>query len=478
MCKTEAAQQMPLNTAPNGATLSANDGQGDFGAPGGDPLSIALQRESAANPTTVSVNAPTKFGKLMNLITPMLEGAAVGGFSGKGHPGGGFGAAQEFYDKQNARKLQLTLLQRNLQNDQVRNALEVARTAHEINRPNFPNGRVTPGQDASGNPVLLRPNPVTGVYEPIDGYSPADKDNDSVQHVMTDQGLVLLDRKSGKARLATLDDNGQAPAATGAPMGAPRSTGVVQFGGKTYPMNVAQVPGAPPQSPGAIRTGRAVGSLQGNGAPLMPPSKPQHENDFSQFYDKWLDDNSQDDTAANRLKAREQYSAAGRKPSADESPNMSPKEYRKRQGQYTDQLTRGFSASEQQRTKELNALSKDVMAQSSPDDLAAKQQQIEEENADRKQALHQRIVDAASGQGIDMGQVPDYRAQLDGGGQASGGQSNGAPRNAPGANAQGDKVATPMDVMAWAQKKGISSIEARKQFKARGYRLVPIPRNQ
>jgi len=157
---------------------------------------------------------------------------------------------------------------------------------------------------------------------------------------------------------------------------------------------------------------------------------------------------------------------------------MSPKEYRKRQGWYTDQLTRGFSTTEQQRTKELNALSKDVMAQSSPDDLAAKQQQIEEENADRKQALHQRIVDAASGQGIDMGQVPDYRAQLDGGGQASGGQSNGAPRNAPGANAQGDKVATPMDVMAWAQKKGISSIEARKQFKARGYRLVPIPRNQ
>ena len=46
------------------------------------------------------------------------------------------------------------------------------------------------------------------------------------------------------------------------------------------------------------------------------------------------------------------------------------------------------------------------------------------------------------------------------------------------ASAQGEKVGAPQDVMAWAQKKGISSIEARKQFKARGYRLVPIQRNQ
>lgn len=476
MCSTSAPQNRTLNTAPNGATLAANDGQGDFGAPGGDPLSIALQKEAAANPTTVSVNAPTKFGKLMNLVTPMLEGAAIGGFGGKGHPGGGFGAAQEFYERQNANRLRMAQFQR--QSAQTQAQIDERSRANDIAQERADRedwGQPIAGQDAAGNPIFVVRNRRTGETKQVNGVSPLDKENDSVQHVMTDQGLVLLDR-SGKARLATLD-NGQAPAASGAPTGPPRSTGVVQFGGKTYPMNVAQTPGAPMQSPAALRTGRAVASTKATGAPLMPPSRPQHEDDFSQFYDKWLDDNSEDDTAANRLKARALYSGAQRKPSADESPEMSPKEYRKRQGQYTDQLTRGFAASEAQRTKELNALSKDVMAQSSPDDLAAKQQAIEEENADRKQALHQRIVDAAAGQGIDMGQVPDYRAQLDGGGQASGGQSNGAPRNAPGASAQGDKVATPMDVMAWAQKKGISSIEARKQFKARGYRLVPIPHN-
>lgn len=488
MCHASAPQQMPLTAAPPISTPGpsgppANTSSGDLGSAtpafnplDSDPLTVALRKEQAANPTMVSVDAPTRFGQLMKIVTPMLEGAAIGGFSGKGHPGGGFGAAQDFYDKKRDRDLRMAQFQR--QAAQTQAQIDERSRANDISQERADRedwGQPIAGQDAAGNPIFVVRNRRTGETKQVQGVSPLDKDNGSVQHVMTDQGLVLLDR-SGKARLATLDDNSQV--ATGAPMGPPRSTGVVQFGGRTYPMNVAQVPGAPPQSPGALRTGRAVGSLQGNGAPLMPPSRPQHEDDFSQFYDKWLDDNSQDDTAANRLKARALYSGAQRKPSDDDTGGLKGKAYTKRQGQYLDQLNRGFAASEAQRTKELNSLGKDVMAQSSPDDLAAKQQAIEEENADRKQALHQRIVDAAAGQGIDLGQVPDYRAQLDGGGQANNGQTTGAPRSAPGGSAQGDKIATPQDVLAWAQKNNISSIEARKQFKAKGYRLVPIQRTQ
>ena len=89
-----------------------------------------------------------------------------------------------------------------------------------------------------------------------------------------------------------------------------------------------------------------------------------------------------------------------------------------------DQLNKGFASSEQQRTKEINALAKDPTI--TPDEMGERQQQIEEENADRKQTLHERIHDAAAGQGIDLGDVPDYRSQLTDRGQNSGGSTSGS----------------------------------------------------
>src|SRR5882724_5967452 len=45
---------------------------------------------------------PTKFGVLMKFITPALEGGFVGLAGGKGHPQGGFGAANEHCQQKRA----------------------------------------------------------------------------------------------------------------------------------------------------------------------------------------------------------------------------------------------------------------------------------------------------------------------------------------------------------------------------------------
>jgi hypothetical protein len=48
----------------------------------------------------------TKFGALAKIMGSALEGAAVGGFMGRSHPGGGFGAANDYFQQQRLRQMQ------------------------------------------------------------------------------------------------------------------------------------------------------------------------------------------------------------------------------------------------------------------------------------------------------------------------------------------------------------------------------------
>lgn len=289
MCQTHAPTQMPLNTA------------GSQDSAGGDPLSMAIQAEQRANPTTVSVNAPTKFGKLLNLVQPMLEGAAVGGFEGKGHPGGGFGAAQEFYDKQREHKLRDAMLQHTLTSDTFRNALEAAKTQHELGRPNFPNGRVTTARNAAGVPVLLRPNPETGVDEEIPGYSPLDKNEDNVTPHMTDQGLMGIS-KTGEAAPITVPGAQQT---LETPLGPNNPVPGNKFSGATAsPRAISQVagPAVPLHAPGF-------------GKPK--PAKVSNRNSAGAETDNLIDENPDSPTFGKPLKT----GVANRAPLPDRSHN-------------------------------------------------------------------------------------------------------------------------------------------------------------
>jgi hypothetical protein len=240
---------MPLNTAGNGSpsftanpTYAPDDANGMPGgvpgAPpnlyqgpngGGDPLSNAIQAEQAANPQLVSVNTPTKLGKLLNIAVPILEGGMVGALGGKSHPGGGFAFAQEFYAQRRQQQMQQAMLQQTAQNNQFKNALDAAKTQHEINQPGMtrtnPPIKVADGDPNSptyGQRFYFAQDANTGKWARIPGG--AVPDDDPGQHfTMTNKGLIAEDPKRGTAKLVTLggSDGDSDTSAGGSPLMPP-----------------------------------------------------------------------------------------------------------------------------------------------------------------------------------------------------------------------------------------------------------------
>jgi hypothetical protein len=444
MCRTSAPQPLPMNAAPAGASPMPDPNAAD-------PLSDAVQATEASLPQTQTVNTPTKFGQLLKIAAPILEGGLVGAAGGKGHPGGGFGAAQSFYAQRRQQQLQQAILQRQVAQTQA--AIQARQQSNDIaqQRADMEDwGQPIAGQDSDGNPAFFVRNRRTGETKQVNGLTPPDKSG-AGRAVMTDQGLMNV--------------NG----ASATPVTIP---------GPSTPPSMAMVP-VRANDPNSPRVPTAIPGSQGPGVPLHAPGfgKSPKGSDFNNYYQKYLSDNDLEDTADNELDARSAYMDAGRKPANDNSGSLTGAAYTKRQSQYIDQLNKGFASSEQQRTKELNALAKDPTV--TPDEMAERKQAIEEENADRKQTLHERIHDAAAGQGIDLGDVPDYRSQLTSTGQNGGGSTSGSrplpagPPNSSRSNAE--RVALPADVAAWANKQHISIGAARRQFKAKGYTLHGTP---
>lgn len=418
MCQTHAPQQMPLNTA------------GSQDSAGGDPLSMAIQAEQRANPTSVSVNAPTKFGKLMSLVQPMIEGAAVGGFSGKGHPGGGFGAAQDFYTAQRNRQLQQAMLQHTLTNDAFHNALEAARTQREINRPNFTRVAFTNANGPNG-PVLLHTNSDTGQPEEVQGYSPFDKNEDNVKPEMTDQGLMGIS-KSGQATPITVPG---APQTVSTPTGSKETTAGNRYSGAgASPSITRQVPGAP--------------------IPLGPPKKASDKPDSVdlQDFDYLTKPKEQGGMGLTPDQAHARIKSQDRKPDTSDQPLKGAK-YNAARQKIQGNLDRDLKGSETTRTKDIKAALDD------PDQI----RQAEEDNADRKQQIHQKYADEADAMGIDLGQVPDYRAQLN-----SNVSATSAPNTAPGKASGGGRV----NVVAPDGTPGTIPATQLATAKKRGYKVA------
>jgi hypothetical protein len=98
---------------------------------GGDPS----QPDASSAPATKTTLQPTKFAKLLKFTLPLVQGAMVGGFGGNWHvPGSGYAAEENTLDRQRQFALQKQevdlrkqMLQRQLYDDQYRNALEAAR---------------------------------------------------------------------------------------------------------------------------------------------------------------------------------------------------------------------------------------------------------------------------------------------------------------------------------------------------------------
>lgn len=484
MCQQNTQQQMPVPQADPSTMMGGSNpvGAANGSAPdGADPLSQSLAAEAKANPDTVSVTAPTKFGKLAKLLKPILVGgavgAAVGGATGKSTYGGGFAGAQNFFAQQHQRQLQSIMMQRQQTNDLFHNnllqqqvQLDQARTAHEINRPNFTGRAITPqAAVVDGRNVFMRNNPDSGEPEEVPGFTPPTKtpttENDKV--VESDQGLFLL--HNGKLRPATVGGD-ESPDASGEESAVPNKA-------------PSQFDSGSPSVPGSAvpRTAPGAGKQLTRGA-----NKPEKEGtpDAQTFTflttpkeqgGKGMDP----DQARAHMEAQKRLGQKPDKPAADPDAPLQGKEYRKVQTHYNDQLNREIQQSESQRQRDIAASKKENGGELTDEES----QRIEEENNNRKQSIHQSIADQASGQGVNLGVVPNYSSQSKGGGAP-------VPKAAPGASdddessqptvpkyAPGSKIATPDVVAARAKKDGTSTGKAVENLRAEGYTTAPFSKN-
>ena len=239
MCNTHTTQVQDMD--PNNGSAIPPGGSGDFSGSGDtrvdpniNPIAMALQK-NGIDPHAVGLQKPTPFGRalelatggaydptggadtatpptgkltkwgaLVRIISPALEGGLIGLAGGKGHPQGGFGAANDFYIRRRAMQMQNTMLARQLYNDQFKNSLELARTQHEVSVP--PMTRVPnaiKGKDANGKDIYMALNPRTMQYEPIQGITP--ESNADYQATPTDQGIVTYDKHgAAPTKLLTL----------------------------------------------------------------------------------------------------------------------------------------------------------------------------------------------------------------------------------------------------------------------------------
>ena len=169
MCHSQQQTDMPVNP---GASAPLDTGDGGLGE----------TLNSATPPATVPVTHDTKFGMLMKVLGPALQGGLIGLAGGKGHPQGGFGAAQEFFANQRAQQMQRALLQRQMQNDSARNALETARARYFAAR----SGAYDGSSNTPGNPATtpLRP-----------GQMPSEAPPDLTPDNVPSQGSGVLSAK-------------------------------------------------------------------------------------------------------------------------------------------------------------------------------------------------------------------------------------------------------------------------------------------
>jgi hypothetical protein len=401
--------------------------------------------------TTNSVPGhPTKFGMLMKVLAPALQGGLIGWAGGKGTPGGGFNAAGNYFAQQRQLQMQRQVMQMNAQKQYYENAKNAAETNYyqqgggaRFNQPVVgDNGNYWQINRATGR---LED---TGVAAKDNSKAPP-ADKTTVSTDPTGRQVVINETKA-TAKPIVMEgsgDEGAAPAQTGL---APTQ----------YNSGSARLPRRPSQSV----TGTTVTPTMGDtgGAGLAPSAGLPLGSKFKPLPSGWR--NQAEEDAAQEYRSKNPDASAAdvlryvstltREPKDN---NMSPKEYRARQASLITQLNTGFREIENQRQQHIKSLGEFP----DPNDLS----QIETDTANAKQEMHQRMVDSANAEGIDIGSVPDYRAQLGGG-------SQGLPLAPP--KGQRQNGGQPLDA-ATARKifaeAGNDPVEARKLAKQRGYTI-------
>lgn len=166
---------------------------------------------------------PTKFGKLLKVAMPLIQGGLAGGFGGNWRqPGSGFQAAGNFFQNQTNNAMRNKELNLRTQNAQSQEALRREQMNLDRARSNVIGGTYT-HEDADGNRGRYKINPDTG-EEQLLGRDPLPE---SYTTRDTDQGLVKVERKSGTITPATMQQSGKSadtsPSTAAQPLPSPET---------------------------------------------------------------------------------------------------------------------------------------------------------------------------------------------------------------------------------------------------------------
>lgn len=277
--------------------------------------------------------SPTKFGSLMKVLAPMLQGGLIGWAGGKGTPGGGFNAANNHFAQRRAMQMQQMMMGRQLNNDQFRNMLEYARTQHEMNMPGItrvPN--TVPGKDASGNEVQEWYNPYSRKWEVVPGSvgktAPKGPKPDAIQ-VDLDRGLAI-DKTKGTYKPLVKEESpeeGSETAESGLPGGLPKAP---------TPQEMVERESLPKTTPASFTLPRKpTGSISptngrtgGSGFPANPKtSQPKpivraNRDDQGNETDVSVDNNPQSPTFGKTLKTLPTHRAGTKQEKTDVSASV------------------------------------------------------------------------------------------------------------------------------------------------------------
>jgi hypothetical protein len=409
-----------------------------------------------------------------------MGGAAVGGFLGRSTPEGGFGAANNFFLQQRMRQMQSAQFLQQMQLNQsniVKNRAEAQHAAAQgaISRtgPSITVKDTDPDSPTFGKMIVKTQNPQTGEYDTTAGEAPDKVKN--FKEISTNQGLGAFDQTNPQAGVIPLKMRGT-PDGTAASNVASDTAGL-SGDSASGPSRVAAGNHAPtkfnsgsPRTPGSPSASPTAIAATGGGVPLGPPNKtatPNAENDTFEYLTKPI---AQGGKGLAPDRAWAQINADRRKPDASQSPTPTPQQERTLRNSFATREETALRQLQSEQEKDLDDLEKNSPL-AEPGELEQKRTGIQAKYDQQRQAVHGRMVEEAAGLGIDL-DTPMAKAA-----------KPGMPRTAPGAAktaAQGDtsqpqkgKVANTTDILAYAQKAGINSAEARKRFLAKGYRIVP-----
>jgi hypothetical protein len=429
MCNSPTLTQTTQQPAPTDPTPSFDTGDGGFGQTIG-----ANQTQS-----TVPVTGPTKLATLLKYALPIVQGGLVGWAGGKGHPQGGFGAANDFWERQRQYQMQQAVLGQQIQNNNINNFMRQAHAAYYLGRT--PGGPGTMQATTPANPVAmpLKPGQLASEAPPdLDAAAVAGQTSAGPTGATSGGGMLPRTPSVGKP---TLRDT---------------SEGLMDVSGSEAVPVRARLPRAPSRFNSGTPTTADGTPVGGQLVPLKSVAADKPTNPMTDL----------ESGAIASLRAQhpdwsdaQVYSAvkrAGQKPDKDESV-ITPQQERQFRSQYSAREETGLRQLQSEQEADLDKLNggdPDTAAKIDPQ-YGEKKAAITQRYTDARKDLHQRLVTEASGLGIDL----DTPMATKGNPRGPAGSGNPNDR-IPIVNADGVAGTVPRSQLQKALKKGYKQAAA------------------